>query len=367
MSMIAPRLSIVIASRNDDYVSDMAERQQNALVSVIQQLEKFKLASEIIIVDWNPPADKPELARLLVWPSELRWVNVRSVVVPNEIHATYAYSDKSDMHTAAAWNVGLRRAKGQFLLPKSADTFFSDALVKYLAQEALSEDCVYRCDRVDMLTEAVYRWRKDQRLNVDDLMIKRFSRPPQPIARVPALHTNACGDFLLMSRQSWFKIHGFIETDGVFSLDVDGLALHAAVKAGAKEVELPTDCFVAKPSHGGGAEWRVRREMRPGWMLRHLLLVLGRASAAQHLAARHKYDYPKRRLRNRKGVVLPSYARNYLSRIHDWHVQGADIRINDEHWGCGGLDLPEFAISAPRAFVSEAKPKNHDGALKDKR
>ena len=297
MSMTEPRLSIVIATRNDDYVSGMADRQQISLSFIIQQLEKFELASEIIIVDWNPPADKPELAKVLIWPRELRWVSVRTVIVPNEVHTTYAYSEKSGMHAAAAWNVGLRRAKGQFLLPKSADTFFSDALVKYLAQESLSEDCVYRCDRVDMPAEAVNRWQKNQQLGVDELMIKRFSRLVQPIAGVPALHTNACGDFLLMSRQSWYEIRGFIESDGVFSADVDGLALHAAVKSGAKEVELPDDCIVAKPYHGRGVEWRVRRELRLGWMLRHLMLLLRQASAEQHLAARNKYDYPKRRLR----------------------------------------------------------------------
>ncbi len=353
--MTDPRLSIVIASRNDDYVSDMADRQQTALSFIIQQLEKFELLSEIIVVDWNPPADRPELAEALIWPSELRWVNVRTVVVPNEVHVTYAYSEKSGMHAAAAWNAGLRRAKGRFLLPKSADTFFSDALVKYLAQNTLSEDCVYRCDRVDMPTEAVSRWQKNQQLDVDELMIKRFSRPAQPIAGVPALHTNACGDFLLMSRQSWHGIHGFMEFDGVFSADVDGLALHAAVKAGAKEVELPADCIVVKPYHGRGAEWRVRRELRLGWMLRHLMLLLCRASAEQHLAAQSKYDYPKRRLRHHKGVVLPSYTRNYLSRIQDWYLEGADIRINGDHWGCGSLDLPEFPVSSPEALASEVK------------
>ena len=56
-----PYLSIVICSRNDNHGGNMLRRMQVSISGLLEQLEKHRIESELILVDWNPPADKPLL------------------------------------------------------------------------------------------------------------------------------------------------------------------------------------------------------------------------------------------------------------------------------------------------------------------
>ncbi len=51
------------------------------------------------------------------------------------------------------------------------------------------------------------------------------------------LHTNACGDFTLMSRKDWIRVRGYGEFE-MYSLHVDSLLLFNAYFLGAREVYL---------------------------------------------------------------------------------------------------------------------------------
>ena len=62
-----PYLSIVMTSRNDDYGGNALRRMQVSINGRLEQLEKYHIASELILVDWNPPSDKPLLKD--VWAS----------------------------------------------------------------------------------------------------------------------------------------------------------------------------------------------------------------------------------------------------------------------------------------------------------
>ena len=54
-----PYLSIVITSRNDEHGYNALQRMQVSLSGLLEQLEKHKIESELILVDWNRPADRP--------------------------------------------------------------------------------------------------------------------------------------------------------------------------------------------------------------------------------------------------------------------------------------------------------------------
>ena len=62
-------LSIVVASRNDNHGGDMTRRMRIFVKGLIDQCNKFKLRAELIIVEWNPPSDKP-LLHEEVYPKE---------------------------------------------------------------------------------------------------------------------------------------------------------------------------------------------------------------------------------------------------------------------------------------------------------
>ncbi len=69
------------------------------------QAERFQVPIELVIVDWNPPAEKPLLADAIDWPGT-DWVESRVVEVPAELHRRYKHADSLPLYQMIAKNVG---------------------------------------------------------------------------------------------------------------------------------------------------------------------------------------------------------------------------------------------------------------------
>ena len=59
--MSQPYLSLVVTARNDDHGGNLLGRMQTFLNNWLNQARRFGIPSELIIVEWNPPADRPPL------------------------------------------------------------------------------------------------------------------------------------------------------------------------------------------------------------------------------------------------------------------------------------------------------------------
>src|SRR6516164_1363567 len=81
-----PYISVVAAARNDDHGGNMLGRMQAFATSWVHQSTRFGLHSEVIVVDWNPPPDRPPLSQALDWPSSDH-CQMRFLTVPVEVHA----------------------------------------------------------------------------------------------------------------------------------------------------------------------------------------------------------------------------------------------------------------------------------------
>ncbi len=145
-----PYLSFVVTSRNDNHGGDLLRRMQLFVTGLLAQCKRFNLPSELIIVEWNPPSDRPPLVEALKWPAEAGPCEVRIITVPPEIHCRFKYSDKLPLFQMIAKNVGIRRARGQFVLATNIDVLFSDELMRFLARAKLDPDKSYRLDRWDV-------------------------------------------------------------------------------------------------------------------------------------------------------------------------------------------------------------------------
>lgn len=108
-----PYLSVIVASRNDDHGGDMSRRMQSTLRSVLDQLEGAKLQSELVLVDYNPPPDRPLLKDAIGWPGQASYCTVRTLVVPSQVHSQIVSDARWSFHTCVAPNVGLRMAPGR--------------------------------------------------------------------------------------------------------------------------------------------------------------------------------------------------------------------------------------------------------------
>ena len=93
MDTAHPLLSVVVTSRNDNHGGTLLRRMQTFVNGFVGQCKRHNLAAELIIVEWNPPADKPPLVEALQWPADLGPCAVRVIQVPREFHARMRHSD----------------------------------------------------------------------------------------------------------------------------------------------------------------------------------------------------------------------------------------------------------------------------------
>jgi hypothetical protein len=149
----APYLSVVATARNDDHGGNLLGRMQAFVGGWVAQAKRYGIPSELILVEWNPPADRPRLAEALLWPDEMQQCTVRIVEVPEAIHRRYAHAQSLPLYQMIAKNAGIRRARGEFVLATNIDILFSNELAGFFAARCLESGTMYRVDRHDVMSD----------------------------------------------------------------------------------------------------------------------------------------------------------------------------------------------------------------------
>jgi hypothetical protein len=144
-----PHLSVVAVSRNDDHGGDLRGRMQHFVDGFVAQCRRHLLDAELILVEWNPPPERPPLADVLQWPDDLGPAAIRVITVPPEIHARFAHASQLPLFQMIGKNVGIRRARGRFILATNVDILLDDATVRYL-RDRLRPGTMLRVDRYDV-------------------------------------------------------------------------------------------------------------------------------------------------------------------------------------------------------------------------
>jgi hypothetical protein len=342
-----PYITFVTYGRNDGYTPSYVARVRRAAKCLAGQLERAGIDAEIIVADWNPPADRPHLIDILDLPSKLEHVSVRGIVVGPEHHRGYVGSQERGIHAGEAANVGIRRARGRFVTPKASDTFFSPQTIAMLTRRDLDEGSVYRIDRHDVAIDDEAIWDLD-----DAALLARLQQMPStPHAWIEQaahwglrnLHTNACGDFTLMSIRHWQRLRGHPRDDTVLTLDIDSLVMHAAAAIGVRECRWPDDCRVYKPSHGNLHSSRVI-QIWTGWQRTLDKFLSDKVSQRAALRARLLFDYPRRKVRGVESVVGPSIERNFVEPAGSWARGNVPIPSQPENWGLADAQLEERTL-----------------------
>lgn len=356
----SPYLTIVATSRNDDHGGDPLIRTQVFINCLAAQCAKFQLHAELILVDWNPPIDKPTLSTVLTFPDSAGYLDCRVVVVPPEIHREFKYSDRLQLFQMIGKNVGIRRARGAFVLATNIDIIFSDELMAFIGNKQLSKHAHYRVDRCDIqsggltpetpLNEALdYAWanivRNNRRLEMPPQLEQFYADNPNPRGMAPVvesrkiadlflnateaatelslspharfelMHTNACGDFALMSREGWNAVRGYPEFEA-YSFNIDSMGLASSHYGGFHEISLLPPCVCFHIEHNLGSGWSEAGQGR----LFGRLKTLNIESPA----------WP---------VLMPL--------VDTMRKEQRSIDFNYEKWGLAGYDLPESLLGEP--------------------
>ncbi len=365
MTIASPYVSFVVTSRNDDPGGALLPRMQMFVDGLVVQCNRHHLDAELIIVEWNPPPDRPRLFEAIRIPADTGSCHIRIVEVPPAVHAQFEGSASLPLFQMVGKNTGIRRAHGEFVLATNVDILFSEVLMRFLASKQLRNDMMYRVDRYDVRADIPPGLSVPERLDwcrnnivringSDGTIAVKFGNSLQActvkknmIKKATAflagrrrfLHTNACGDFTLLAREKWMAVRGYPELR-VFALYQDGLLCYAAHFAGAREMRLkdPMRIYhIDHPPRGDGAG-RAEKLLKPmhrnpvqepvgGWLLRRPGLL-------------------KDNDIENEGVFPLSYAQ-YRVWVKQMRRRKTPILFNqDDSWGLADTSLKEWSSSA---------------------
>lgn len=298
-----PYLTIVVTARNDNHGGDFLRRMQLFVYNLLTQVNHRGLSLELLVVEWNPIPDQPSLSQQLTWPADNQHCTVRFIEVPPHYHYRFSQADKIPLFQMIAKNVGIRRAKGQFVLATNVDLLFSSELIQFFTNQSLQTGKIYRIDRYDVsadvpieasITEQLdycernilrihsnkrlvsYQQKRTQHhLLLDTLkrlwVLLRYTERPSSLKEwshlfyrghlwlqdrlwslLPSLHLNAPGDFTLLAKTDWLALRGYPEL-AVHALHLDSIFCYMAYYAGINEIVLNDPLRIYHLEHQGGS------------------------------------------------------------------------------------------------------------------
>ena len=352
---VKPYLSLVATARNDNHGGNMLERMQAFVNGIMQQSLRHGVQTELILVEWNPPEGNAPLRDAIDCKCLNERCTLRIIEVPREVHARYAHAEALPLYQMIAKNVGIRRAQGEFILATNIDILFSEDLFAFFAQRKLEKNVLYRLDRydvredfpfsADILTQLEFCKRNILRINgkygVCNLATGNVHRIyPEGAQGIfngrTVLHTNACGDFTLLSKDNWQALRGYPELD-TFSFHLDSLFCYMAHHSGAKERILEHPLCIYHIEHKAGWTPETERD-------RTLKKKLSTLSIPEMPHAEFE---------------------TYAIRMT---ATGEPIIFNDNNWGHALENLPE-TVSPPAmpspylSIIVTARNDNHGGDM----
>src|SRR4051794_23659292 len=146
-----PYVSVVLTGRNDGYGGDFVDRFFRTLRFNLQQFLAQGITHELVFVEWAPPAGRPLLIeRVFHEMAELDPVCCSWYVVDPRYHEALSLNPRLEYLEFPAKNVGIRRARGEFILTSNCDVFFGRRIIDVLTRRALERGVLYRAPRHDI-------------------------------------------------------------------------------------------------------------------------------------------------------------------------------------------------------------------------
>ena len=253
-----PQVAAVVVGRNDDYMSDFAER----LEATITWNTRYFI-DEVVFVECNPPSDRELLSHRLTQ----KFPCVRAYVVPPEVHREVCENPNLPLLEYHAKNVGIRRARAPWVMATNADAAVGLDTVRHLRSAELRDDKIWTAERVEV------PWREGRQRSIGLIDSLRYQR-------VLPYTQFGTGEFCLASRELWRRIRGYDESlvKHRIGCDTRGTAQMMAFGATSNRagtvlhLSHPTSCVEGKRPHHGERAPRVEGvpySNDEGWGLGH--------------------------------------------------------------------------------------------------
>lgn len=233
----APYLTLVFTGRNDDFGGDFNGRFFRALRFNHDRLTEAGLSHEFVFVEWRPIAGRPLLATLLTETfRDVGEHQLRCIVVDAAYHDALSLNPRLQFQEFIAKNVGIRRARGEFVLTTNTDIYLGRRVIDFLAARNLEQGILYRAPRHDL--------KGHSDVSVMDWTVLEDERNWEEVNRItPPLFTNASGDFLLLDRATCHRLRGFNEVYRNAKIHMDGNFCLKAYESGVPLVDIGSPVF----------------------------------------------------------------------------------------------------------------------------
>jgi hypothetical protein len=236
-----PYLSIVVVGRHDNFSGGFETRTQNFIDSIGRGLERAPLADiELVFVDYATPKDRTPLHETFTHPPQLKGIT-RYIQVPVEKHELLQakYDSRLGFFEYIVKNIGLRRARGRFILSTNPDNLFPSTLFELIAIQDFHEGVLYRSVRWDTrdhtfdnatVAELWQAMGEPWRLKEFDVKVRcsvgdnRFTVSDSLKKFLDQAYPCGGGDFLLASRKLWDTVWAFNEVPSNPNVDAVFLA-----------------------------------------------------------------------------------------------------------------------------------------------
>lgn len=223
----APLVSIVLTGRNDGYGGDFVDRFFRTLRFNHRQLLARGIEYELVFVEWAPPSDAPLLIQRLldavpdVGPDRCAWY-----VVDSQYQQALSLNPRLEYLEFLAKNVGVRRARGRFVLTSNCDVFLGRRVLDALQEGSVRPGVLYRAPRHDITLP-------DGCGDIDFSILEDPAILAGPAHRLkPPFMGSATGDFVLLDRDSFHRIRGFNEVYRVARIGIDRNLIVKALSSG---------------------------------------------------------------------------------------------------------------------------------------
>eukprot|EP00929_Paragymnodinium_shiwhaense_P014561 TRINITY_DN122478_c0_g1_i1.p1 TRINITY_DN122478_c0_g1~~TRINITY_DN122478_c0_g1_i1.p1 ORF type:complete len:743 (+),score=162.32 TRINITY_DN122478_c0_g1_i1:197-2230(+) len=316
---VRPYLSWVIIGRNDNYGGEQEERFIAHVAILLHELAKRKCqpSSELIYVEWNPPADRPSLESLIHTAKkrapafngesgcDSKSLTLRVITVPPSVHEEMQrlghVSRRGPMAEYFAKNVGARHARGEYIMGTNYDSLFSPALFDFFAGQTLKPDAFYSIsmrfstEKPSVTLETPLASANERLANqvLDDHQLigtpylqTRFYKPELNEEAVRAFDSVCAagddsaaampgkiwdfqaGDFILAHASQWRAVGGYPEIS--FGYGVDSCLFYKFAGVGLRQVVLLPPCFVVHQFHAVKSNPNSRKIVEPEELNRHV-------------------------------------------------------------------------------------------------
>jgi hypothetical protein len=268
-AIMNPYLSIVLTGRNDNYGGDFIKRLQDFFDWNCNLLEKHKIETEILFINWNPIENNSSILELIQFPTRSEYIHIRIITVSSEFHKAFVNPDirrTVPIFEFIAKNAGIRRAKGNYILSLNADILIHPKIIENIAKKKLTSATFCRANRLDfkpctkinstnqLFENAIYVSLKGFKysfkkvapikfqylilyfINAIRLYWELLKRNNEKLSKLFGFsitfdnaeyyaHCLNSGDFMLMHRDNWFKLKSYPEntfvsthTDALFTV-----------------------------------------------------------------------------------------------------------------------------------------------------